>query len=174
MDNYTDTHMERVEWLIEMFAKALGISREGINELRIFARIHDIGKIRVPRAILFKPDKLTDEEMSIMRTHSEHGQDIIKKISEWIAQHHEWWNGEGYPHQLSGEDIPIECRILAIIDAYDAMTSDRPYRRSLGHEEAMKEIERCSGQQFDPQLVDIFLELFREYNEGIDTVHETT
>lgn len=160
MDNYTDTHMERVEWLIEEFAKALGFSRERINELRIFARIHDIGKIKVPDEILFKPDTLTEEEMSTMRTHAEHGQAILNHIGQWIAKHHEWWNGCGYPSGIQGETIPKECRILAIVDAYDAMTSDRPYRKSLGHEQAMKEIERCAGQQFDPQLVQIFLKLF--------------
>jgi HD-GYP domain-containing protein (c-di-GMP phosphodiesterase class II) len=102
--------------------------------------------------------------MAEMRRHSEVGYriaragDDLSPIADWILHHHEWWNGEGYPEGLAGEKIPLECRILTIIDAYDAMTSERPYRMAIPHEEAVKELQRCASTQFDPVLVKVILE----------------
>jgi HD-GYP domain-containing protein (c-di-GMP phosphodiesterase class II) len=136
-----------------------------ITDLRLLAQFHDIGKVGIPDRILFKRGPLTSEEASEMQRHSEIGHRIamsapdLAPIAEFILKHHEWWNGTGYPLKLKGENIPLECRILAIADAYDAMTSDRPYRRAMPHEDAIAEIMKCKGVQFDPELVLVFIEL---------------
>lgn len=133
------------------------------SNMRLFAHFHDIGKIGIPNRILFKPDILTTEEMNVMKGHTEIGYRItvasadLIHISDWILKHHEWWNGNGYPLNLKGEDIPIQCRILAIVDVFDAMTSDRPYRKALSREAAIAEILKNKGIQFDPKLVDEFI-----------------
>lgn len=130
------------------------------------AEHHDIGKAGIPDRILFKPGPLTQEETAIMRRHCEIGHRMalsnpeLAPIADWILKHHEWWNGKGYPLGLKGEEIPLECRILAIADAYEAMVSDRPYRKALSREDAISEIKRWAGIQFDPNLVKRFLEIF--------------
>lgn len=146
----------------------MGLSEMRIQaDLRLFAQFHDIGKVGIPDQILFKNGPLTLEEMVIMKRHCEIGYRIAQAspdllpIAEWILKHHEWWNGKGYPLGLKGEEIPLECRILAIADAYDAMTNDRPYRKALTREEALSEIKKCSGTQFDPRLVDMFLKMMQ-------------
>ncbi len=112
-----------------------------------------------------KTSSLTEDERLIMQRHSEIGHRIalsapeMVDISDWILKHHEWWNGEGYPLKLRGEDIPLECRILAVADAYDAMTSYRPYRRAMTHQEAVEELIKFAGIQFDPDIVDVFIAL---------------
>ena len=132
------------------------------------AQFHDIGKIGVPDRVLFKPDRLTPDEMREMRLHSEIGARIaqaspdLAPIADWILKHHEWWNGAGYPLGLRGEEIPIECRILSIADAYDAMTNNRPYRRAMSHDLAIKELRRSAGEQFDAQLVHLFTALLEQ------------
>ncbi|NLT20622.1 MAG: HD domain-containing protein, partial [Syntrophomonadaceae bacterium] len=136
--------------------------------LQLLAQFHDIGKVGVPDRILFKEDRLTPEEYLEMQRHSEIGQRIalaapeLSSLAGLILKHHEWWNGKGYPLGLAGEDIPLECRILALADAYDAMTNDRPYRKAMSHEEAKAEIIRCSGTQFEPRLATLFLELLEK------------
>ena len=128
------------------------------------ALLHDIGKIGVPDAILHKPGKLSDEEWAEMRRHPEIGRQILEQvggvfshIAGIVAAHHERWDGLGYPTGLSGEDIPLAARIITVVDAYDAMTERRIYREPLADEVARAELRRCSGQQFDPRVVEAFL-----------------
>lgn len=161
-DYITEGHAERLQGLVAAVALVLGLPERNVNDLRLLAQFHDIGKVGIPDRILFKPDRLTPEEFEEMRRHSEIGHRIAQSapdmvpIADWILMHHEWWNGKGYPLGLKGEDIPLECRILAIADAYDAMTSDRPYRKAISHELAMAELRRCAGTQFDPSLIEKF------------------
>lgn len=162
-DYITEGHADRLQGIVAAIGMVLGLPERRISDLRLLAQFHDIGKVGIPDRILFKPARLTNDEFDEMRRHSDIGHKIAQAapdlvpIADWILKHHEWWNGTGYPIGLSGEQIPLECRILAIADAYDAMTSDRPYRKSLSHEEAVTEIGRCAGTQFDPELVDSFI-----------------
>lgn len=164
----TEGHADRLQELICKLAKALDLPENKLTELSLFAQFHDIGKVGIPDQILFKPGLLTREERTIMQRHPEIGNRIAQStpnllpIADWILKHHEWWNGEGYPLGLKGEQIPFECRILAIADAYDAMTSDRPYRKALPHQAAISELQRCAGSQFEPYLVAQFIRIFNE------------
>lgn len=165
-DYITEGHAERLQVLVIKIAQSLGME-ERINDLRLFAQFHDIGKVGVPDAILFKTGPLTEDERRVMQRHCEIGQRIalsapeMADISDWILKHHEWWNGQGYPLGLKERDIPLECRILAVADAYDAMISHRPYRQAMSHQEAMDELQRFAGIQFDPEIVAIFCALDR-------------
>jgi len=167
-DFYSEGHGERILELVAAMARKLNLSEAQTADLMLFAQFHDIGKVGIPDRILFKKGKLTPEECEEMKRHSEIGYRIalsspdLAPIADFILKHHEWWNGEGYPLRLKGEDIPLECRILAIADAYDAMTNDRPYRNGKTHEEALAELKRLAGKQFDPQLVDVFIEVVEE------------
>lgn len=167
-DFITEGHADRLQRLVEAMAGVLGINNKSISDLRLLAKFHDIGKVGIPDRVLFKPGPLTPEETGIMKQHCEIGYHIaqaayvLMDIGEWIHKHHEWWNGNGYPLGLKGEEIPLECRILSIADAYDAMTSDRPYRAAMSHEEAVAELRRCAGTQFDPNIVPSFLEILEK------------
>ena len=136
-----------------------------MDRLVLLTKFHDIGKIGIPDAILKKPAALDETEWKVMKTHTSIGERIaleaaeIRDIAHLILKHHERWDGHGYPLGIAGEEIPIECRILSIVDTYDAMTNDRPYRAALSIDESRKEILKCSGTQFDPGLVNIFLEV---------------
>lgn len=169
-DHITEGHADRLSIYMEKMGQILALPAGTISDLRLFAKFHDIGKVGIPDSILNKPDRLTAEEMSIMRQHCEIGFRIAKSspdlepIAGWILEHHEYWNGKGYPLGISGEDIPIPCRILSIVDAYDAMTSDRPYRKSMSHEEAIAEIRCCIGSQFDPVLAEKFIFMLNQEN----------
>jgi diguanylate cyclase (GGDEF)-like protein/PAS domain S-box-containing protein len=162
-DFLTEEHAERIDRLVTRLARGLGLTGFAVAGIQLLAKFHDIGKVGIPDNILRKPGPLTAEEQAVMRRHCEIGYRIAQSsgellpIAEWILKHHEWWNGGGYPVGLSGDQIPRECRILAVVDAYDAMTSDRPYRKAMTHEAAVAEIKRCAGTQFDPAIVRKFL-----------------
>lgn len=165
-DFITEGHGERMQDLVQTLAKVAGIAEHQLPALRLFAQFHDIGKVGIPDHVLFKAGTLTPEELKVMRSHAEIGYRIARSspdlthIADWILKHHEWWNGQGYPLGLSGEEIPLECRILAIADAYDAMTSNRSYRSALPHQEAIIKLKKGARGQFDPYLIDLFVQLF--------------
>lgn len=164
-DFITEGHTERLQGIVALMADDLGLRDHRKDALCLLARFHDIGKVGIPDHILFKPGRLSNEEYEEMKKHSEIGYRIARAapdlvpIAEWILMHHEWWDGRGYPLGAQGEDIPIECRILAIADAFDAMISDRPYRKALSLQEAVEELERGAGTQFDPYLVGRFVQM---------------
>jgi len=166
-DPYTHGHSERVMEYAVQIAQKLGLPEEEIESLRYAAMLHDIGKIGVRGIILNNPDGLTGEEYDEIKKHPLVGEDIIKPIEllqpirPLIRHHHEWYNGKGYPGGLSGENIPLGARILAVVDAYDAMKSDRPYRKALTEETVIQELKRGSGSQFDSQVVEVFLEILK-------------
>lgn len=168
-DFITEGHAERMQDLVAALGAAIGLPASKITELRLLAQFHDIGKVGVADSILFKKDPLTADEEAEMRRHCEIGYRIaqavpdLAPIADWILKHHEWWNGQGYPLGLKGEEIPLECRILAIADAYDSMTNGRPYRRAMTHDEAVAELKKGAGRQFDPRLVEVFLGLLDGY-----------
>jgi len=160
-DHYTAGHSERVTQFVVAICEEMEMEEEATENLKDISLLHDIGKISVSESILNKPDKLTDEEYAVMKKHSQAGYDIVKQMSflkepETILYHHERYDGKGYPEGLKGEEIPFGARIIAVADAYDAMTTTRPYRKALPHHVAMEELERFRGIQFDPQVVDAF------------------
>jgi putative nucleotidyltransferase with HDIG domain len=141
------------------------LPREQITVIARGAFLHDIGKMAIPDEILKKPGKLEPEEMEIMKEHAYHGYQIVKKIpflvevAEIVYSHQEWFNGEGYPRRLRGNEIPIGARIFSVADTFDAITSDRIYRRAQSYAAARAEIQKFSGRQFDPEIVKVFLEM---------------
>ncbi len=164
-DSYTNGHSLRVTLYSMILAKELNLSDSFMEDIEIAGLLHDIGKVAMPKNILCKNGKLTDEEFLVMKAHPVRGEKIvlnIKKlqlISEWVKSHHEKWDGRGYPDGLKGTEIPLPGRIIALADTYDAMTSTRPYRTALSHEVAISEIKRCAGTQFDPELAELFVKL---------------
>ncbi len=166
-DPYTKGHCDRVEIYSTIIAKKLIKDENELFNFKIACILHDIGKIGVPDSIIQKPGKLTKEEYEEMKKHPVIGANIAEplygeKIAKIIKHHHEWFDGSGYPDGLKGDDIPLESRIMIIGDTYDAMTSTRPYRKAKTHEEAYDEILRFAGRQFDPGLVNIFIEVYEE------------
>jgi diguanylate cyclase (GGDEF)-like protein len=160
-DSYTRSHCQTVSQLCVLIATELGLGfdAEHIAQIRIAGLLHDVGKIGVPDSILNKPDKLTDDEYEEMKTHTSLGHDIVAAAglpvqAEWVLHHHERFDGHGYPSGLSAADIPLESRIILVADAFEAMTSDRSYRRAPGKEFAVAELIRYAGTQFDAQAVD--------------------
>lgn len=164
-DYLSDGHAERLQDLVVRFAVRIGLPAECHSDLRLFAKFHDIGKVGIPDQILFKSGPLTKEEEREVQRHPEIGYRIAQStpdlvpIAEWILKHHEWWNGNGYPLGIAGESIPLECRILAIADAFDTMTNDRPYRKAIPVPAALNELKKASGVQFDPQLVPLLADV---------------
>lgn len=164
----TDEHAERLIKLTKSMGLILNLPQMELNELELFSTLHDIGKIGVPDQILNKPGKLTEDEWIQMKRHSEIGYRIAKSstelmpIADFILAHHERWDGSGYPRGIQGNDIPLASRILAVADAFDAMTQDRVYRKALDERIAVEEIRKNSGSQFDPQVVGAFLRLLAE------------
>jgi len=158
-------HVERISQLCQQMADALGLHESEKRNLILLSKVHDIGKLGMPDEILNKSGKLTNKEYEKMKTHVKVGYNIASRskelvsIAPFILHHHEYWNGKGYPSGLKGDEIPLECRILGIIDAFDAMTNDRPYHKGISVEEAIEEIRRCSGEQFDPVLAEKFIEI---------------
>ncbi len=167
-DQYTAGHQRRVADLARAIADEMGLSKEKIDGLRMAGAIHDLGKIAIPAEILSKPGRISDIEFSLIKTHAQVGYDILKTIefpwpvAQIVHQHHERLDGSGYPLGLSGEDILIEARILAVADVVEAMSSHRPYRTALGIEKALEEICRHRGVLYDAKAVDVCMKLFKE------------
>jgi diguanylate cyclase (GGDEF)-like protein/PAS domain S-box-containing protein len=169
----TGEHAERLIAMTRLVGKALGLQESQLNELQLLSTMHDLGKISIDNKILTKPGKLTEIEWLEMKKHPSIGYRIamtspdLKPIADYILCHHEQWDGKGYPQGLSGESIPLLSRILAVADAYDAMTTDRPYRKALTPEVAFAEIIKNSGTQFDPEIVTLFLEEMKGFDPAI-------
>ncbi len=159
----TEEHSQRTQELCQKTGRALGISDSLIDDLKLLAILHDIGKIAISDTLINKKDKLNEDEWEEIKRHCQIGYHItqstieFQNISEYILSHHEKWDGTGYPNQLKGEGIPLLSRILSIVDAYDAMINDRPYRKAISQEDAIKEIVKFSGTQFDPRITKIFI-----------------
>lgn len=178
-DQQTSLHAMRMMQLAESSAAMLGCSEEEQHLLRLAALMHDVGKIGVPHEILNKPGPLTEDEWDVMRRHPAIGRQILGQaggqcalLSHIVVAHHERWDGAGYPYGLSGEAIPLSARILAVVDAYDAMTSDRPYRTAFTYAEALDELRHCAGSQFDPQVVTAFLHVLEQQELLPGTAHD--
>jgi putative two-component system response regulator len=164
-DRSTRGHVERVQRYALALARALNWDEEALAVLEFGALLHDIGKVLVPRAILNKPDRLNPDEWEVLRHHPEEGAHMLAGVDHlrgaipYVLFHHEHWDGSGYPHGRAGTGIPVEGRLLAVVDAYDAMTSTRPYRQPLSRTEACDEIRRQAGRQFDPDFAAAFVSL---------------
>jgi putative nucleotidyltransferase with HDIG domain len=171
-DPYTRGHSSRVTDMAEAVARALGWSEERIASLRVGGPLHDIGKLAVSDEVLCKEGRLDDDELAQIREHPKIGAKLLLRVTAlreaipYVLYHHERWDGTGYPSGKRGEEIPVEARVLAIADAFDAMTSDRPYRNALSREDALAEVERCAGTQFDPMIARVFLEVFGHDTAG--------
>lgn len=167
-DGDTGEHIWRAANYCAVIAARLGLSRDRVELLRRAAPLHDVGKLAIPDGILMKPGRLTATEFQVMREHAQAGAELLSggrskltRLAETIARtHHERWDGQGYPDGLRGTDIPVEARILAVADAFDALTHDRSYRKAVSPELAVLEITRGSGTQFDPEVVEAFREAF--------------
>ena len=164
-DHYTYGHSKKVSEYAVSLADKLGLSKDVIDTIRAAGLLHDVGKIAVPDATLNKKESLNSEEWEVIRAHPKLGIEILRHVIDLvncipvILHHHERYDGSGYPNGLKGENIPLESRILAIADAFDAITSPRPYRKQLSIPDALKELRRCAGSQFDPRLVEIFCKI---------------
>ncbi|HEU4621585.1 MAG TPA: HD domain-containing phosphohydrolase [Burkholderiaceae bacterium] len=167
IDDDTGAHCFRVGCMSEALARACGVSATVARTLGIAARLHDVGKVGIPHNVLLKPGRLTQNEWMVLQTHPVIGEELLARsshpalhIAARIARsHHEWWDGSGYPDRLRGVDIPLEARIVSVVDAYDVMTSGRVYRRASSREEAIAELTFMAGRQFDPTIVEAFLQL---------------
>jgi len=164
-DQETEGHSQRVTELTLKLAKILGMSDDEIMHIRRGALLHDMGKIGIPDSILHKPAALTDEEWVVMRKHPQFVYDMLYSV-EYLRPalnipycHHEKWDGTGYPRGLKGEQIPLAARLFAVVDVWDALTSDRPYRPAWSQEDALIFIREQSGSHFDPQVVDLFFKV---------------
>jgi len=164
-DHYTEEHSIRVTDLAVRTAEALNVPRQDIESLKIAGMLHDVGKISVPDQILLKKDRLTDEEFAVIKGHCVTGERILKPVLLFeqecriIRSHHERWDGRGYPDGLAGHEIPLNARILSVVDSYDAMTNNRPYRKAMSIEEAIGELRRNVDRQFDKKIVEAFLKI---------------
>ena len=159
-DPYTYNHSQRVAVYAHAIARRLGLGAADVDLLVLAAKVHDVGKIRIPDSILLKPARLTDAERRVMETHPRLGFDILKPFSEYakvldlVLTHHERYDGKGYPNGVVGRRLMLIAQVIPVADSLDAMTSDRPYRKGTSFEAARSEIMRCSGTQFDPQVVE--------------------
>jgi HD-GYP domain-containing protein (c-di-GMP phosphodiesterase class II) len=175
-DRYTAGHSDRVGQYASLTAAAMGLESHRVGQIRIGAQLHDIGKIGIPDKVLQKPGRLTAREFAIVQEHPVIGRRIIEGIEGLapylgaVELHHENWDGSGYPQGQSGEETPIDARIIHVADAYDAMTTHRSYRLAKTHEQAIDELIRCAGTQFDPLIVEVFVNLPREVFCGLATV----
>jgi HD-GYP domain-containing protein (c-di-GMP phosphodiesterase class II) len=167
-DLNTGVHSTRLaEWGVRV-ARELGVGQECLRDIEVAALLHDIGKMGIPDSVLKSPNKLTDDEWTLMQKHPEYGWAIVRLFPEFeraslfVLHHHERVDGKGYPARLSGAEIPIGARIVCVIDAFDAMTSNRSYRQGLAFEEAIRRLEESSGAQFDPAVVECFVRIASE------------
>jgi putative nucleotidyltransferase with HDIG domain len=170
-DAGTATHSQTVGRYAQWIARGLGLSEELVERVRLAGILHDVGKIAVPDSVLNKPGPLTDEEYDQMKRHPEVGALIVdgadlKDVASWVQAHHERPDGKGYPFGLAGEEIPLEARILSVADSYEAMTVDRVYRRAMPAAAAREELRRCAGTQFDPRVVEVFLQALERQDAG--------
>mgnify|MGYP003585042145 CR=1 FL=1 len=171
-DFVADGHIVRVRNMTVQLAEKMEIAADKLPAIELFAQYHDIGKVGIPDRILNKEGCLAPEEEAEIHRHSEIGYRIaaatkeLAPIASWILLHHERWDGKGYPLGVAGEEIPLECRILAVADSFDAMISDRPYRKALTRTQALSEVRRNSGSQFDPDVVQVFVELYGGEDRG--------
>ena len=169
-DGETALHLERVAVVAKLVAEELGLDERTTETIYLASPLHDVGKIGVADSVLLKAGPLNDDEMAMMRAHAAFGAEILSNSCSEIIRtaaiiaesHHEKWNGTGYPHQLSGTSIPIEGRIVAIADVFDALCSERPYKKAWPADEAYREILRCSGTHFDPDCVDAFVRQWQQ------------
>ena len=163
-DSSLEGHASRVGSHAEAIARRLSWPDERLTGLRLGAALHDVGKVNVPTGLLQKPGRLDDSELATIRAHPVEGAWLIAGVSAfepalpYVLFHHERWDGTGYPTRRAGTEIPLEGRLLAVADAFDAMTSLRPYRDRLSPDEAVLEVERCAGSQFDPEIAEVFVE----------------
>ncbi len=162
-DVYTGSHSQRVAELAAQVATRLGVEPEQVELTRLAGSLHDLGKLAIPEEILRKPASLSQAERVVVERHPQIGFRLLESlgvdpVAQWVLHHHERWDGTGYPDGLAGEEIPLGARIVFVADAFDAMTSERVYRRPLRHEDALAELERCAGTQFDPAIVRVFVE----------------
>jgi putative two-component system response regulator len=162
-DPYTEGHLRRISGYSEEIGRILGLGSEELRTIRYAGILHDIGKIGIKQSIIEKPGPLTQEEETELRRHAEYGAAIVaplrfaERVAPIVLAHHEHWDGSGYPRGLSGESIPLGARIIAVVDAFDAMNTDRPYRNALGAEEAIRRLRAGSGTQWDPRVVEAFV-----------------
>jgi putative nucleotidyltransferase with HDIG domain len=167
-DSYTLGHSTRVSRLSTLIGREIGLTMKELEELEMACLFHDVGKIKTPDAILRKDVCLNEAEQMEMMRHTEYGAQILSKAPSLhrfispVRHHHEWFNGQGYPDGLSGEGIPLFAAIISVADSFDAMTSDRPYRRALSQEEAKRELLSFSGRQFNPVLIDAFMKVLED------------
>jgi HD-GYP domain-containing protein (c-di-GMP phosphodiesterase class II) len=165
-------HVERVSRHAEAVVRRLGWTDDEVETLRLGAALHDVGKINIRPGLLDKPGRLEAGELETIRAHPVEGAWLIAGVRSlaaalpYVLFHHERWDGHGYPTRRAGRNIPVQGRVLAVVDAFDAMTSERPYRSALSLDEALAEVERCSGTQFDPEIVDAFLQMIESGEAG--------
>lgn len=172
-DDQTGEHTRRVGYLASRIAEAMGMPRAFVEDIRVAAPLHDVGKIGIPDDILLKAGPLTNDEYEKVKAHARIGERILGGSEEPIIEmardialtHHERWDGNGYPNRYDGEAIPISGRIVAVADAYDAITNDRHYKKALAREAAVTEIQACSGRHFDPSVVEAFMEVIAQRQE---------
>jgi putative two-component system response regulator len=167
-DQFTQGHSVKVSSYAVLIAEAIGMAAGEIEAVRLGAMLHDVGKVGVVESILNKNGPLDPDEWESMKRHVEYGAKLLEplrgtqSVREMVAHHHEFFDGSGYPHGLTGEQIPLGARIIAIADAYDTITSERTYKKARTAEEAFQELDRCAGAQFDPELVRVFINRLRE------------
>jgi putative nucleotidyltransferase with HDIG domain len=172
-DPYAKGHSSRVTVFAQAMARRIGLDKERVSILRLGALLHDVGKLAVPSSVLLKSGPLTEAEFGQMRRHPAAGARMLETLGApetilpVVLHHHERWDGAGYPTGRRGDEIPLEARVLCIADSFDAMTSTRPYRAPRGPDEALDELERCAGTQFDPELVDAFAVAWTEAGLGV-------
>jgi len=179
-DQSTSGHSRRVANLTVGIARKIGVAEDKLVQIEHGALLHDIGKLKIPDLILWKPAKLTAEEWDVMRQHAVYGYEFVRNIdflkgaAEIVWSHHEKFDGSGYPRGVQGTDIPLGARVFAIVDAFDAMVFDRPYHKGVSFEEAAAEIRRCAGAHFDPMIVEPAIEFLSGYTLPTSSAQDTT